>query len=164
MKTLFMIGGTMGVGKTTVCKKLNQKLPNSVLLDGDWCWDANPFQVNDETKKMVIENICFLLNQFLHCSAYENVVFCWVMHEQSIINDILGRIDQVGCDVKVISLICSAETLQSRIEKDVVGGLRTPDVWERSKARLPLYEKLNSQKIVTDHKRVDEIVEEIYFA
>ncbi len=33
---------------------------------------------------MVIENICFLLNNFIKCSAYENIVFCWVMHEQSI--------------------------------------------------------------------------------
>ena len=49
MKTLYMIGGTMGVGKTTVCQQLKQDLPNSVFLDGDWCWDANPFQVTDET-------------------------------------------------------------------------------------------------------------------
>ncbi|MBE6915609.1 MAG: nucleotide kinase, partial [Ruminococcaceae bacterium] len=28
MKTLYMIGGTMGVGKTTVCQQLKQDLPN----------------------------------------------------------------------------------------------------------------------------------------
>ena len=55
MKTLFMIGGTMGVGKTTVCQLLKRDLQNSVFLDGDWCWDANPFQVTDETKAMVTE-------------------------------------------------------------------------------------------------------------
>ena len=47
-----MIGGTMGVGKTTVCQQLKHDLPNSVFLDGDWCWDTNPFQVTDETKAM----------------------------------------------------------------------------------------------------------------
>ena len=51
MKTLYLIGGTMGVGKTTVCQLLKQDLPNSVFLDGDWCWDASPFQVTDETKQ-----------------------------------------------------------------------------------------------------------------
>ena len=70
MKTLYMIGGTMGVGKTTVCQQLKQDLPNSVFLDGDWCWDASPFQVTDETKAMVTNNICYLLNNFLKCSAY----------------------------------------------------------------------------------------------
>ena len=69
MKTLYMIGGTMGVGKTTVCQQLKQDLQNSVFIDGDWCWDASPFQVTDETKAMVIDNICHLLNNFLKCSV-----------------------------------------------------------------------------------------------
>ena len=93
MKTLYMIGGTMGVGKTTVCQQLKRDLPNSVFLDGDWCWDANPFQVTDETKAMVTNNICYLLNNFLNCSAYENIIFCWVMHEQRIIDSILKKLD-----------------------------------------------------------------------
>ena len=84
MKRLYLIGGTMGVGKTSVCQLLKSKTHNAVFLDGDWCWDADPFQVTDETKRMVTDNICFLLNSFLHCSAYQNIIFCWVMHEQDI--------------------------------------------------------------------------------
>lgn len=91
MKKLFIIGGPMGVGKTAVCQNMKNKLDNCVFLDGDWCWDANPFQVTEETKKMVTDNICYLLNPFIHCSAYKNIVFCWVMHEQSIIDTILAR-------------------------------------------------------------------------
>ena len=90
MKTIYLIGGTMGVGKTTVSQQLKKELPNSVFLDGDWCWDADPFQVTEETKAMVMRNICFLLNSFLHCTAYKNIVFCWVMHEQSIIDEIIN--------------------------------------------------------------------------
>lgn len=50
MKALYLIGGTMGSGKTTVSQQLKKDLDNSVFLDGDWCWDASPFQVTDETK------------------------------------------------------------------------------------------------------------------
>lgn len=70
MKKLYLIGGTMGVGKTAVCQELKFKLNNSVFLDGDWCWDAHPFQVTEETKNMVMENICFLLNQFTITSFF----------------------------------------------------------------------------------------------
>lgn len=70
MKNIYLIGGTMGVGKTTTCRIMKQKLENSVFLDGDWCWDMHPFQVTDETKQMVIGNICFLLNSFIKCSAF----------------------------------------------------------------------------------------------
>ena len=91
MKTLYLIGGTMGAGKTTVCRILRDKLDRSVFLDGDWCWDMHPFQVTEETKKMVMENISFLLNNFLRCPAYDHVVFCWVMHQQGILDDLLAR-------------------------------------------------------------------------
>ena len=97
----------MGIGKTTVSQLIKRKLDNSVFLDGDWCWDAHPFQVTEETKKMVLENICFLLNQFIHCSAYQNIIFCWVLHEQNIIDTILANIDKTDCELKVVSLICS---------------------------------------------------------
>jgi broad-specificity NMP kinase len=161
MKQLYIIGGTMGVGKTTICQKLKKELPNCVFLDGDWCWDANPFLVNEETKKMVMQNICFMLNQFIHCSSYENVVFCWVMHEQNIIDTILASIDQTNCDTKVISLVCNQAALRERLEKDIQLGIRTSDVVERSIERLPLYEKLKTQKVYTDGKSVSQIVSEI---
>ena len=61
MKTLYFISGTMGVGKTAVSQQLKKDLPKSVFLDGDWCWDSDPFQVTDETKAMVTDNICYLL-------------------------------------------------------------------------------------------------------
>ena len=96
MKKLYLIGGTMGVGKTTVCQQLKRLLPDSVFLDGDWCWDADPFQVTEETMAMVNDNICYLLNNFLRCSAYENVIFCWVMHQQAIIDGVLSRLDTAG--------------------------------------------------------------------
>ena len=78
MKKLYIIGGTMGVGKTTTCQILKEKLENSVFLDGDWCWDMHPFQVTQETKKLVLENITFLLNNFIRCPAYEIVICVWL--------------------------------------------------------------------------------------
>lgn len=66
MKTVYLIGETMGVGKTATCREL-KNLGRAVFLDGDRCWDSDPFQAPVETKAMVSENISFLLNQFIHC-------------------------------------------------------------------------------------------------
>ena len=161
MKTLYLIGGTMGVGKTTVSQQLKQDLPNSVFLDGDWCWDASPFQVTEETKAMVTDNICYLLNSFLHCSAYENVIFCWVMHQQSIIDSILEKLDAKNCDVKCISLITDEINLRKRLTADVENGIRTADVIDRSVARISLYQTLDTIKIDTSNRTVQMIVDEI---
>ena len=161
MKYLYIIGGTMGVGKTAVCQQLKLDLPNSVFLDGDWCWDSNPFQVTDETKSMVTDNICYLLNNFLHCSAYENIIFCWVMHHQSIIDSIMQKLDIQNCDVKCISLIANEANLRKRLTKDVECGVRAENVIERSVTRIPLYNTLNTIKIDTNEKTVAMIANEI---
>lgn len=163
MKKLYLISGTMGVGKTTTCQILKEKLNNSVFLDGDWCWDMSPFQVTEETKQMVVENICFVLNNFIKCSAFENIVFCWVMHEQPIIDDILSRLDKENCTVYSISLVCCEEDLKSRLKKDVIAGARSEDVILRSIERLPLYEKLNTKKVdvskITAEQAADMIIQ-----
>ncbi len=161
MKTVYIICGTMGVGKTTVCQLMKKQLADSVFLDGDWCWDSSPFQVTKDTKKMVMENICFLLNQFIHCPAYQNIIFCWVLHEQSIIDNILSAIDLSDCRVKVVSLICDEENLRNRLNKDVAAGIRTADVIERSVSRIANYTALNTVKVDTNAKAPEEIAGEI---
>lgn len=152
-KTLFLVGSPMGVGKTATCRELNRLLPRSVLLDGDWCWCADPFQVTPETKAMVLDNICHLLTSFLRCSAYDNVILCWVLHEQGIVDAILGRLplEACGAEVRHVSLVADEATLRSRVEKDVRAGLRDTDAAEWSLAYLPLYERLNSTLVDTTH-------------
>lgn len=147
MKRLYLIGGPMGVGKTTVCRALQRRLNRSVFLDGDWCWDAHPFQVTEETKKMVLENIAFLLNSFLRCSAYDHVVFCWVLHRQAVLNDLRARLDTRDCRVRAVSLVASPEVLSARLEADIRAGRRNRDALERSLAYLPLFGALETEKL-----------------
>lgn len=161
MKKLLLIGGTMGVGKTTACQQLKTKLPNSVFLDGDWCWDMNPFVVTPETKTMVMDNICYLLNNFLNCSAYETVIFCWVMHEQGIIDEILSKVNTDTCVCYPISLTCEKEVLAARLQQDIKAGRRNADIVQRTVARLPLYEKLATKKIDVTARTPAETAEEI---
>ena len=59
MKTFYLIGGTMGVGKTATCQRLKSMLPSAVLLDGDWCWDADPFVV-EGTEVLAGQTLCIV--------------------------------------------------------------------------------------------------------
>lgn len=149
MKTLYLVGGTMGVGKTIVCQELKSILPRSAFLDGDWCWDMNPFVVNGETKAMVLENIRTLLGNFLKCSAFDHVIFCWVLHQQSIIDAILEGLELSDVRVIPVSLVCTREILLQRLYRDVEAGRRQPDILLRSPQRLSLYDSLPTVKIDT---------------
>lgn len=137
----------MGVGKTATCKELQRLLPANVFLDGDWCWDMTPFVVNDETKAMVVDNICHLLNGFIQCSAYENIVFCWVMHEQSIIDTIQSRLNTDDVSVRMFSLLANESALTARMHIDVQNGIRTPHDIARSLEYSGNYAAIQSEKV-----------------
>ena len=147
MKTLYMVGGTMGVGKTTTCTLLRDSLDRCAFLDGDWCWSMHPFVVSEETKALVEDNICHILNGFLRCTAFDSVVFCWVMHDQSILDGLLKRLDLRDVRVVSVSLVCSEDALLQRLIRDVEAGRRTPDVIARSVQRLKLYDLLDTVKL-----------------
>ena len=158
---LYIIGGTMGVGKTATSLCLQQRLPNNVFLDGDWCWYMRPFQLTEETKRMAMDNICYLLNRFLTCSAFENIVFCWVLHEQSILDDLLARLDTTQWNVHTISLVCERQALIDRIQRDIDAGIRSADVFERSAERLGLYVALKTDHLDVTALSPDQTAEEI---
>lgn len=157
MKKLIVINGTMGVGKSTISKELHRSLDKAVWLDGDWCWMMNPWIVNEETIKMVQSNITFLLRNFLLNSAFDYVIFNWVLHREEIINGLLERLSDLEFELEKITLICSEESLKSRMELDH----RTQEQISLSIERLRLYDEMNSNKIDTSDKTIEEIVERI---
>jgi len=162
MKNLIFINGTMGIGKTTTSKELQKLLPKCIFLDGDWCWDMSPFIVTDETKNMVIDNISYLLNNFISCTEYENIIFCWVMHEQRILDDVLSRLNKHDCILYKFSIVCSEQSLIARITGDIRQGIRSEDVIKRSVPRLSNYYRMDTEKIDVSEISAKQGAEIIY--
>jgi broad-specificity NMP kinase len=160
-KKLIIVNGTMGVGKTATCRKLNESLANSVWLDGDWCWMMNPFVVNDENKRMVINNITYLLRSFLTNSSFEYVIFNWVIHMEDIFNDVLQPLSDLKFEVIKITLTCSEEALRKRLSKDIQMNLRDESSIDRSVERLELYKNMATEKIDTTDISICEAVHRI---
>ena len=161
VKWFCIIGGPMGVGKTTVGQILKRQLENCAFLDGDWCWDMHPFRVNERTKALVMDNICCVLGNFLRCGEFDHIVFCWVMYEQRIIDEICSSLDLSDWKILSVSLVCSEEALEERIRKDMGKGLRSGGVLERSLERMKLYDRVQSVKIDTTGKAPEKVAEEI---
>ncbi len=147
MKTLYLIGGPMGIGKTTAGRALQKKLEACAFLDGDWCWDMSPFLVTPETKALVLDNICHILNNFLGCDVFHNIVFTWVMHQQEILDHLYASLDTSGWLVKPVSLICRPECLRKRLETDIAAGVRPLSSIDKSLSYLPLYPALDTIKL-----------------
>lgn len=157
MKHVYLIGGPMGIGKRTICNQLNQDLDHSVFLDGDWCWNMDPFVVNQDTKNMVLDNITHCLNNFIHTPGIENIIFCWVMHKQDIIDQIIQKLDTEGVDIHLISLICEKEELIKRMLID----RRDNQTIRKSLQYLELYKDLDTQKIDVTTLDVQKTIDKI---
>jgi len=146
LKKLIVINGTMGVGKTTICKRLLKELENSVWLDGDWCWMMNPWVFSEENKKMVVENIVFILRNYLKNPTYEYVIFDWVIHEKYILDLILDQFTDLEYELIWFSLICSENSLEQRM----INRGDSADIIKDSILRLEKYESMDSIKINAD--------------
>ena len=138
-KQLILVGGAMGVGKSAVCRELLRQLTPGVWLDGDWCWNMNPFVVSEENKRMVLSNITHLLRAYLDNSSYRYVLFCWVMDQPLLFEAVLGPLRDIPFTSHSFSLVCT--------EQAVRDGIREADVIPRSLRRLPAYAALPTCKL-----------------
>lgn len=159
MTDLIFINGTMGTGKTSVCRELAKILPRNVFLDGDNCLLSTPFCDSEAHRALILKNIAALLNNFLQSGLFDNILFCWVMHEKKIAEAILSRL-QGEFNFHIFTLTCSKEELFARLQKDVSRGLRDSGIFARSEERAKHYAGFPAL-LPTDGKSAQEVALDI---
>ena len=110
---------------------------------------------------MVLDNIIYILNNYIGNSSSQYIIFNWVIHTDEIMEEILKGLNTSNVEIYKITLMCSVESLVLRIKGDISKGLRDEDNIRRSLERLVLYEKMNTIKIDTTNKELKEVVREI---
>ncbi|SDW36034.1 AAA family ATPase [Paenibacillus sp. PDC88] len=157
MKKLIIISGTMGVGKTTVSKEVHKSLDRSVWLDGDWCWMMNPWVFSEENIQMVIDNMTYMLRNYLTNSTFDYVILSWVLHKEEIRDELLDRLSGLEFQVETITLTCSETALRKRMEQDQ----RTEEEIKRSIDRLQGYKNMQTNRIDTSNVTMNQVVEQV---
>ncbi len=117
----------------------------------------NPFIVTEENKKMVVENIGFLLRNFLNNPSYKYVIFNWVIDNEEIFETVLRNLEDIEFQLYKIILICSPERLKERMIKDG----REEERIENSINRLNSYKNMDTYKIDTTNIGIEDVVNEI---
>jgi len=145
MKTMIVIRGAMGVGKTQLCKTLSKTLENCFWLDGDWCWTMNPWNFSEENKTMVLSNIRHLLRNFLENSSSRFILFSWVLHDRAILADILDGLTEQSYNLRVVTLTCSKKALTSKLQKR-----GREDLIEKGIQYLSLYKEQDQEMLTLD--------------
>ena len=84
--------------------------------------------------------------------------FCWVMHEQSIIDEITAALDTSRCRIVKISQLADEPILRHRLSSDVTQGIRAANSIDQG---VDMYQALDAIKIEAGNKKVQEIADEI---
>ena len=157
MKKLIVINGAMGVGKTSICKELNKKLTNSVWLDGDWCMMMNPWNVTETNKKVFLDNINYLLNNFLANTAFDYVLFSWVIPREDMIDYLIKKLSNHRFELRKITLLCEDKKLKERMLQDG----RDMFTIEKSMLYQKAYGNFDTIKVDTTELSVSKTVNEV---
>lgn len=160
MKRLIVINGAMGVGKSTTARALCELLQPSFFLDGDWCWSMSPFAPTEADKRMVLDNITYLLRSFL-LGDRPYVVFCWVLHEDAIWDTLATGLVGAEFETHRFTLTATPQALTERLVRDVEAGIRHAGVIERSIARLPQFSALATRRIDVSQIRANDAARRI---
>lgn len=160
MKKLIFICGPNGVGKSTACEMLNQKLINSARLDSDWCRCINPFDFTPENMNIIEKNITGILRNYLECKTIQYVIFSYGFHgpRKQIFNNIMNNLKSVEFQFVPIILTCSENENIKRMHKDKrdIERIKCSLEWTRE-----IYNDLNYQKIDTTDISIEQTVDEI---
>lgn len=120
MKNLLFICGPNGIGKTTICKEIIRKLPNSAYVDSDPCRLMNPFILNDETIPTIAKNISDLIINYMDCTVIETVIFSYGFHgrRREVFEIVMKAVSERDFNFIPFLLACSEEENIKRMDID----------------------------------------------
>jgi len=111
---------------------------------------------------MVMKNMSYLLNSFLECSAYENIVFGWVLHKESMTENVLSMLKSNQYTLYKFSLTCSESTLISRLQKDVNTGVRKQVSWKHALSTRTNFDIMDTIKVDVNDINAVQAANSIY--
>lgn len=110
---------------------------------------------------MAINNIVYLINNYLNCSQCDYVVFNWVMDKIDVYRKIIDNIQRDDIQLYEITLNCTEEALVDRWQKDILCDWRIDEWLSISKKSLKYFEGLDTIQIDTSYKTAIDVADKI---
>jgi len=156
---LVLICGPNGIGKSTVCRAVFERLRHSALLESEWCRMTNPFEWNEQTIALATHNITHMLRGYLSCAWLDYVIFPYGFHgpRQQIWNAVLDNLQDIPYIFTPLALTCAEDENIARMARDG----RDPARISRALAARDIYTGLPYPSIDTTHLTIEESVEQV---
>lgn len=157
MKTILLILGANGVGKSTTARSILDRLLNSALVDSDWCRAMNPYDMDT-----VINNMYGLIKNYFDNEQIKTVILPYGFHgdRKKRYDIVMSKLQTYGMNFTVypVILTCSYDEIIYRSQKD----MRDEERIKRGmKNTFHFYDEYDYPKIDTTTLTVEQAAEKI---
>ena len=159
VKAFIFINGPNGVGKSTVCQVLHQRLSPSAWLESEWCRMTHPFVWNEEVILLTINNITQILRSYLTSSWLDYVIFSYGFHgpRRQIWETVYKNLQDISYAFAPVTLTCDEEENIIRMRQDGRDEARI----RRALSVRHLYEALPYPNVDTTRLTVEHTVDRV---
>jgi broad-specificity NMP kinase len=126
MKKYIVINGTMGVGKSTIGRRIAEMLGRAAFIDGDFVIEMHPHVDHTETFDMQRSNIVHMSKNYSNFDKCDYVVLSWIMGEDRA-DKTISEISGLNYQIYHFLLTCNEEALTKRWLNDDVNDWRTKE-------------------------------------
>lgn len=118
MKTILLILGPNGIGKSTTAQSVLDRLPNAALVDSDWCRAMNPYDMNT-----VINNMYAMIKNYFDNQEINTIILPYGFHgdRKQRFDVVIDKLRRAEIDFKIFAviLLCSFDEMIDRSQKDM---------------------------------------------
>lgn len=163
---IIWLNGAFGSGKTTCAFELARRLPNAYVYDpeniGYFLFNNVPkpllksdFQDYEQWRSFNYEMLSFIAEQY-----DGTIIVPMTINNPLYYQEIVQKLIDDGISLKHFILYADKETILKRLNKRLERG----ETWAKAQIDRCIQAfntEITEEKIITDHKSVDEVVEEI---
>jgi broad-specificity NMP kinase len=113
-RSLLLLGGPPGAGKTAVLRVLTETVPGCVAVDADDVWSPATFAQREHDRRIGISKIADAVHSHFDTGG-QRVVLAWVFAREEMFIPFLDRFTDLVDEVCQLYLVASPDVLKKRL-------------------------------------------------
>ncbi len=151
MPKLVLLGGPTGVGKSTVMRLLENRIPHAALLDADDVWRVSKELTVEQNRHIALSNVISVMRGYFE-GGCETGILSWVFARSALYGPVIAGLEDMVDSVDQIYLVSSLAEIRRRLHE------RGDEArYEYSKTRLELIDALPFPKIDTSQMTPERV-------
>jgi energy-coupling factor transporter ATP-binding protein EcfA2 len=143
MTKLVLLGGPTGVGKSTVMRLLENRIPHAAILDADDVWRVSKELAVEQNRHIALSNVISVMRGYFE-GGCETGILSWVFARSALYDPVIAGLEDRVDSINQIYLVSTLVEIKRRLHKR-----GDEKHYEYSKTRLELINSLPFTKIDT---------------